>query len=431
MIKTRNGIITLLAGVLLATMVLFAGCGGKDVDNLEVTTQPTKTTYYVGEYFDARGMILVAELKDGSTQSIAFAENNNSSNDGYTYDKYKQPLTTEDTTITFTYKGKTATVNITVLKRNVQAPTVDEIRYSTTSHSITITSLSGAEYRLEDGAWQDSSTFGGLLAGRTYNITVRYKATDATNASSETTVQITTSKDLQSAIEEDALQITHNSPTSITIAPIEGAEYSIDGGDTWVDTNVFEDLTPGATYQVSVRMKETDTLNPSDATTKTIVMQKLTQEQTPDASALTVDEITSTSIALTAVAGVEYRLGEDGAWQAEPVFEGLNYATTYTIYARFAETDTIYASQPIFDEFTTLKGEQEAIEQSAVTYQVDAGVLTVTLIEGAEYKLDSGEWSTQNVFSGLEEGNTYTLFVRMAGTDTLLASAETAIQIQL
>ena len=374
-------------------------------------------------------MILTAELGDGTKESVIFADNNDANNDGYTYDKYKKPLTVEDTVVTFSYGGKTATQNITVLKRNVQAHTKQEVLYTTSSNSITITSLSGAEYKIGDGVWQDSNTFGGLGAGRTYSISVRYKETDATYASEVTTVQITTSKGIQSAISESELQITFDSPTQITISPIEGAEYSIDGGDTWQDSNVFTDMTAGATYDVSIRRKETDTMNPSAATTKTIVMQKFENEQVlPE---LTTSNITGTSITLNAIEGAEYKLGENGTWQDSLTFSNLAPVTEYTIFVRYKETDTVYASDPVSYTFTTTKGEQEAIWRDEVSIVKTTTSITINPIAGAEYKLDNGEWGATREFTDLTPGSVHTVYIRLAETDRFFASPETAIEVTL
>ena len=427
-LKNKSIYFVMVAIMFLATMAIFAGCGDKKVANIEVTSNPTKTTYYVGEYFDTSGMVLTAEYKDGTKDSIKFADNNDPNNDGYTYDKYKVQLTQNDTTITFSYGGQSTTLQITVLKKTVLAPKVEDIKYYTTSNSITITSLSGAEYKLNDGIFVDSNTFGDLRPGQTYTITVRYKETDANYASPETSISITTSKELQSAVPESAFLITKLSPTSIEIEAVEGAEYSINGGSTWQDSNIFEGMTPGETYDVSIRMKETDTKNASAVTTKTIVMDKA--ESTAPAS-VTTKEITATIITINAIEGAEYRLGEEGQWQDSNVFSGLENATEYTIYVRIKETATHNASIEVSGTFTTLKGEQEAVSEEAFIVSVTDTTITITAIEGAEYRLDDGEWVSSNVFTGLTTQSTHTVYVRMKETLTLNASAEISKEVTL
>jgi len=99
---------TVLAIALAATLV-FAACtdGGetdeKKLESIAVTTQPTKTEYLVGEYFDRSGMVVTANYSDGTDEPVI----------SYTVDK-TAPLTLADTVVTVAYQQKTATVNITV-----------------------------------------------------------------------------------------------------------------------------------------------------------------------------------------------------------------------------------------------------------------------------------------------------------------------------
>ncbi len=50
--------------------------------------------------------------------------------------------------------------------------------------------------------------------------------------------------------------------TSVTLIPIEGAEYTMDH-KTWQDSNTFYNLTPSTEYLFYARMKETDELKES------------------------------------------------------------------------------------------------------------------------------------------------------------------------
>jgi hypothetical protein len=51
---------------------------------------------------------------------------------------------------------------------------------------------------------------------------------------------------------------------SITLNKINGAEYSIDNGEKWQDSEVFKDLNPESSYTLYARMKSTATHNASD-----------------------------------------------------------------------------------------------------------------------------------------------------------------------
>jgi len=77
------------------------------LSSIAVTTAPTKTSYSVGESFNATGMVVTATYSDGSSGAVT----------GYTTSPVTA-LTTNDTTITITYTyggvTKTATQAITV-----------------------------------------------------------------------------------------------------------------------------------------------------------------------------------------------------------------------------------------------------------------------------------------------------------------------------
>lgn len=70
---------------------------------IAITVNPSKVSYAVGETFDPTGMVVTATYSDESTKAVT----------DYTYDK-TAALTIDDTKVTVTYKGKTATVTISV-----------------------------------------------------------------------------------------------------------------------------------------------------------------------------------------------------------------------------------------------------------------------------------------------------------------------------
>lgn len=72
------------------------------ITGIEISAQPTKLKYEVGDIFDPTGMVVNALYDDGSKKEVK----------DYTYNK--NPLSESDTKITISYKGKTATVNIEV-----------------------------------------------------------------------------------------------------------------------------------------------------------------------------------------------------------------------------------------------------------------------------------------------------------------------------
>ena len=74
---------------------------------IKVTTQPSKTSYYVGDSFSTNGMVVTAYYSDGSSKAIT----------DYTVDPSTN-LQKTNTYVTVSYQGKTATVNITVSEKS-------------------------------------------------------------------------------------------------------------------------------------------------------------------------------------------------------------------------------------------------------------------------------------------------------------------------
>lgn len=78
----------------------------KTLTSIAVTTNPTKTTYNVGEQADYAGLVVTATYSDGSTEAIALASLTIS---GFSSSEAGTK------TITVTYQGKTATFTVTVV----------------------------------------------------------------------------------------------------------------------------------------------------------------------------------------------------------------------------------------------------------------------------------------------------------------------------
>lgn len=81
---------------------------GKKVSSIAVTTAPTKTSYTVGETFDATGMVVTATYDDSTSETVT----------NYTFSPSGALATTDETvTISYTSGGatKTATQAITVI----------------------------------------------------------------------------------------------------------------------------------------------------------------------------------------------------------------------------------------------------------------------------------------------------------------------------
>ncbi|KAB7789988.1 discoidin domain-containing protein [Bifidobacterium leontopitheci] len=91
------------------------------LESISVKTQPTKRTYLVGESFDPAGLVVTEHYSDGTTKDVTYGD---ATAKDFTFKPaLDAKLTEADKTVTVTYQGKTATIDITVSK---PAPTVDK-----------------------------------------------------------------------------------------------------------------------------------------------------------------------------------------------------------------------------------------------------------------------------------------------------------------
>ncbi len=112
--KRIGAIVT--AALLAVCMLAICACDGKPsappatgtLESIEVTKQPNKTEYEVGDKFSRSGMRVTAHFVGGTSKTIL----------GYKIDK-DGPLTLDDTVITITYQDKSTTVNITVREKQI------------------------------------------------------------------------------------------------------------------------------------------------------------------------------------------------------------------------------------------------------------------------------------------------------------------------
>lgn len=82
----------------------------ESIESIEITTPPTKTSYKVGENFDATGMVIKAKYDNGKSEVITDYNITNGTN-----------LALGQTSVTISYKGKTVTQAITVEAITVEA----------------------------------------------------------------------------------------------------------------------------------------------------------------------------------------------------------------------------------------------------------------------------------------------------------------------
>ncbi len=129
--------------------------------------------------------------------------------------------------------------------------------------------------------------------------------------------------------------------TSITLEEIPGAQYKLGDGGVWQSGLTFAGLQPGTEYSFFAYYPESETHHASLASGGTLAGTEKSEQAPP--AAPVVSDLAANSVTLEIIAGAEYRVN-DGAWQTDSTFAGLQPATAYTFYARFPETATSFAS---------------------------------------------------------------------------------------
>ena len=158
-------------------------------------------------------------------------------------------------------------------------------------------------------------------------------------------------------------------------------------------------------------------------------------------AAPTTTDRTDDSITITALDGVQYRLGGNGEWQTSDTgsltFDGLISGTEYTIYARYPAVtegeNPAFASGSASPQVTTKSNQTAAPTAptmvSRTTTSVILNYIESPIRQGAvQYGYttagDSSDyhWQESTEFIDLQPGTTYTFYARYAETDDYEAS---------
>jgi len=200
----------------------------------------------------------------------------------------------------------------------------------------------------------------------------------------------------------------------ITATGGDNLVYSIDNGDTFQASNIFENL-PAGIYTIIVRT--TDDLCQSIFDTPVILMGEGDLMITNVASANPTNcGGTDGTITITAAgpSNLEYSIDNGVIWQASNVFNNLS-AGTYTIQVRTIDL----LCQVAYDTPVVLMGSGDlTITEVAISNPDDCGgingsiTITATGPNDLEYSIDNGViWQTSNVFNDLPAGD-YMVLVR-------------------
>ena len=292
------------------------------------------------------------------------------------------------------------------------------------------------EYSIDAGAnWQVSSSFSGLGAG-TYNINVRNTDGTCTIVHNSNPV-ILTAPNAPSITNVSFTDPTDCAVTdgTITITAISGSgsyEYSIDSGTTYLNGNVFTNLS-GGEYCIFVRNADGTCVVNGQCVT-------LTDKVAPTISNVTFTNETdcgqadgTITITATSTAGnaIEYSIDDGATYQTSNVFSGLDASSNpYEIRVRNVGGTCVVSSGDV-----NLTDKIQPIISSVATVDpsncgVNDGTITITATGASlEYSIDGGiNWNSTGVFNTLGAGN-YNIFVRNGDASCLTAHASNPVSL--
>lgn len=313
-----------------------------------------------------------------------------------------------------------------VLPTRLEAPAAPVVAKRTSS-SIEVNAVSGQEYKLEENEWQtpsgDTITFDNLEAGQSYTIYTRTKAGADSFASAGASVVTSTKEGAAGPPTVGKPAVT---ASTVTLPQNSAWEYSTDGND-WNGTHHFTGLEAATKYTYYVRVKETESAEPSQAAVVTVYTAKTAPNEGVGYGVIYGAET------LTVTSGYEVNTAQDFTGTVIPSGGSIRPGGTYYVRAAASNDDdglTIPYSKAV--DFTldnrpnapgSLQGENE-------TFAGDKDGKIIGTSSDMEYRLSSAaSWTpcTGDRVTGLVPGE---YRVRLKATNSAFASTEATVEIK-
>ena len=310
------------------------------------------------------------------------------------------------------------TATLTIRKAGQDTPMA--VLESSSSHSLTVSAIPGAEYSIDGGTtWQTGNTFSGLEADKNYTILVRMAEDENHTASGSRPVSGRTTDQPVDILDADmpVYSTAYNGnrqpyPYTSLLTEMEGIRS--------VSVMYVGTLASGKSYETSEAPVDAGTYkvrfylvaeNGYDLSAEQVYADMtISKAPQPMPAAPTIARRTTTTIALNPVPGAEYSMDGGETWQDSPKFTSLTPDTVYTFTQRMKETDNLTAS-----ESQSVEG--RTVADTGLDYEIDYRKEIITfdpdVVEaGKDYTL------TDNLPSGGTITPGTTLYVRLVDDGT-------------
>ena len=205
--------------------------------------------------------------------------------------------------------------------------------------------------------------------------------------------------------------IARRTTTTIALNPVPGAEYSMNGGETWQDSPKFTGLTPDTAYTFAQRMKETDNLTASDSQSvegRTVADTGLNYEIDYRKEIVTFDPD-------VVEAGKDYTLTDN-------LPNGGTITPGITLYVRLVDDGTGKPGPVVMEVLPE--------RPAAPDVKVNPFDFTMNTTGDMEFSDDGGEtWKPCTDNQNVEDRQGETLLVRIAATDDSFKSDPTTVTV--
>ena len=335
--------------------------------------------------------------------------------------------------------SESLTMSATTSKRDAHAPSLATrtVTYSGEPQAYTVAAITGVSETTVTYALNGEILGSAPVDAGEYDVSITFRMENGYKQLDAMTSKLIILKASQSA---PAAALTATSDTTLTVSNLSGAEYSIDGGNTWQTSHTFTGLERDTQYTILVRLAADKNHEASPATevkgkttTTTSEIPAMlpaysatydgTAKEYPHAASLSdiagVQSVTVTYSGTTN-AGAGYR-------STTPPTEAGQYAVTVSLTAK----PGYVLAQSIIGTKLTIERAPQALTETPTIAKVTTATVTVNPIAGAEYSGNNGaSWQTNNSFTGLAPQTSFIILVRLAETANYMASEAFSLPAQ-